>query len=169
MSGESRVFHSPFHHPTDVTARHSAIRQSPLSPDGRSKDDGLFYLIAEISRIEIFEQVSLKIVSHRDFPRLAAFVVKVQHPLFTREIEIIHPQLRDRSDTGGCVNQHGNNRPIAQTDDVIRLDRGQQATSLLRSDLRRLPFHDLMPFGSHRCGWVQYHRVPRHQHVEAMS
>ena len=91
-----------------------------------------------------------------DLARLAALLGEPQRVLRTVMLEALEGELGDGADPGGRVDQHGEDRPVPQADEVRDIDRLQEVAGLLGADLGRLALDGRVasgPDGRMGQGW----------------
>jgi hypothetical protein len=67
-----------------------------------------------------------------DLPRLAAFLRESQRVLAAVVTETLQGELGDGADAGGGVDEDGEDRPVAEADNITDVDRLQQPPGLAR-------------------------------------
>ena len=78
--------------------------------------------------VEVGRQVACEIGSRRNLPDLAPFLQEPEEGLATAGSEAPDGKPGHCADAGGGVDQNGDDGPVAQANDVVHADRGEQRT-----------------------------------------
>ena len=127
------ILQPPLDQLADPLAWSAALPVSRFAPAVRRPEQRrILGLARDARRLEIGQDKPFQIVPHRDFPALAALLLKPQHVLLPVVLEVAQPQLGDRPGPAGGIGQRGEDRPVPQARRRWpRIDRRQQRPGLL--------------------------------------
>jgi hypothetical protein len=112
-SGQAGVAHASLYHSTHVGRRHAVARQLLCPANSRPKEWRLGASTVVYSRREVFVNESLQIVTSRDLPRFSALLGESKAELVAAIVKILAADLRDSADSGGCIDENGDDRPVS--------------------------------------------------------
>ena len=113
-SGRPGRLEPALHHPADVDAGHRVCGEVSGLAGGRAEERA----VGDAGGLDVGEQDLLEIGAHRDFAGLAAFLEKPQRVLRAVVPEALERQLGDGADAGGGVGEDGEDRLVAQADEI---------------------------------------------------
>ena len=125
-----------------------------------------FLFIPDAGSIEIGIEVCLSIVMRGDLMPLTAFFVEPNPPALSVLVIIFGVHVDHRRDACEGKTHEGNERPIAEANKRIELDRVEEGTRLVGFEHRRLAtLHDMLR-PSHGCGRIHWNDLTRDEKIE---
>jgi len=97
------------------------VRQRPPEPEGERSEQRSFGLRPEVSSVEVL----LQRVVHGQNVLLAALLVQAQLPALALGEVVVDLETERGADAGEAVNEHSNERAVAQAPDGVDFDRIQ--------------------------------------------
>ena len=109
---EASLPHSSLHHSGKVV-RIYRVRGQSTRPAFACTEQPLA-VVSIWKRVEVLTEKTAEVVASGDLPALSALIDEVELMLFAVVIEVPTPQLRDRADAGGRVDQRRDDCPVAE-------------------------------------------------------
>ena len=155
-------------HSLDGVRGQGPVGESSPAPLAGAKQTRVLGSFAESGPFDVGRDPLVQVETHRDLPDLAPLLGKLQRPVVAVVPQVPDPDPADGPDAGAGVNERPQDRPVAKSDDVARIDGGEQGPGLADGDLGGPALAVRVPDPPDRLEGIEQDRMPGDERVEEM-